>query len=192
MVEPRLGVGAVDVEMVAVPLVVGAAIVDLGVHGRRYSERAVMAEDVRQVELTAPREVGEVARRGLCRLTIGHIAALAGVSRTTAQTAVREAQALGIPTSEEGRITAWRNAPNTIRITSPEWRTWLRMRDRKRAGVDHPRQAEQGRAGHGFRGDGQGGGISRAGLRGRPRPVDAVPDPVHQNLGLDLGRRRLA
>ncbi len=85
----------------------------------------------------------EVARRGLCRLTIGHIAILAGVSRSTVKTAVRQAVALGILTSEEWRLTAWRSAPNTVRITSPEWRTWLRMRDRKRPG-DHPRQTEQG------------------------------------------------
>ena len=77
----------------------------------------------------------EVARRGLCRLTIGHIAVLAGVSRSTVKTAVRQAVALGILTSEEWRLTAWRSAPNTVRITSPEWRTWLRMRDRKRAGA---------------------------------------------------------
>ncbi len=84
----------------------------------------------------------EVARRGLCRLTIGHIAALAGVSRTTVQTAVREAVAAGILTSEEWRLTAWRSASNTVRIVSAEWRAWLKMRDRKRAG-DHPRQAEE-------------------------------------------------
>ena len=84
----------------------------------------------------------EVARRGLCRLTIGHIAVLAGVSRSTVKTAVRQAVGLGILTSEEWRLTAWRSAPNTVRIVSPEWRTWLRMRDRKRAGSDHPRQAE--------------------------------------------------
>ena len=84
----------------------------------------------------------EVARRGLCRLTIGHIAVLAGVSRSTVKNAVRQAAALGILTSEEWRLTAWRSAPNTVRITSPEWRAWLRMRDRKRAGGDHPRQAE--------------------------------------------------
>ena len=83
----------------------------------------------------------EVARRGLCRFTIGHIASLAGVSRSTVQGAIRQAKALGILTSEEWRLTAWRSAPNTVRIVSPEWRAWLRMRDRKRAG-DHPRQAE--------------------------------------------------
>ncbi|WP_237482965.1 hypothetical protein [Lichenibacterium dinghuense] len=83
----------------------------------------------------------EVARRGLCRLTIGHIAALAGVGRTTVQNAIRQAVALGILTSEEWRLTAWRSAPNTVRVTSPELRAWLKMRDRRRAG-DHPRQAE--------------------------------------------------
>jgi hypothetical protein len=84
----------------------------------------------------------EVARRGLCRLTIGHIAVLAGVSRSTVKTAVRQAVGLGILTSEEWRLTAWRSAPNTVRIVSPEWRTWLRMRDRKRAGAAQPRDAE--------------------------------------------------
>ena len=83
----------------------------------------------------------EVARRGLCRLTVGHIASLAGVGRSTVKNAVREAAALGILTSEEWRLTAWRSVPNTVRIVSPEWRVWLRMRDRKRAG-DHPQNAE--------------------------------------------------
>ena len=85
----------------------------------------------------------EVARRGLCRLTIGHIASLAGVGRSTVKNAVRQAAALGILTSEEWRLTAWRSAPNTVRVVSAEWRAWLKMRDRKRAG-DHPRQAEEG------------------------------------------------
>ena len=58
------------------------------------------------------------------------------------QNAVRQAAALGILTSEEWRLTAWRSAPNTVRIVSAEWRAWLRMRDRKRAGADHPLQAE--------------------------------------------------
>ena len=46
----------------------------------------------------------EVARRGLCRLTIGHIAALAGVGRSTVKNAVRQAAALGILTSEGWRL----------------------------------------------------------------------------------------
>ncbi len=73
----------------------------------------------------------EVARRGLCRLTLGQIAGMAGVSKTTVRTAMREAKAAGLITIEEWRITAWRNAPNTVRIVSAEWSTWLRMRARK-------------------------------------------------------------
>ncbi len=84
----------------------------------------------------------EVARRGLCRLTQGHIAALAGVCRSTVKAALREARALGLLSIEEWRITAWRNAPNTVRLLSPEWTTWLRMRDRRRAKSSTPRDAE--------------------------------------------------
>ena len=143
----------------------------------------------------------EVARRGLCRLTIGHIASLAGVSRTTVQNAVRQAMALGILTSEEWRLTAWRSAPNTVRIVSPEWSAWLRMRDRKRAGADHPRQAEQGKPSHdraeqphshrrgsGYAGDtvrryqaGNGQGTTD-GDASTPRPV------VSRRLGCGAGR----
>ena len=143
----------------------------------------------------------EVARRGLCRLTIGHIASLAGVSRTTVQNAVRQAVALGILTSEEWRLSAWRSAPNTVRIVSPEWSAWLRMRDRKRAGADHPRQAEQGKPSHdraeqphshrrgsGYAGDtvrryqaGNGQGTTD-GDASTPRPV------VSRRLGCGAGR----
>ena len=70
----------------------------------------------------------EVSRRGLCRLTIGAIAGQAGVCRSTVKAAIREAVVAGLITSEEWRLTAWRNAPNTVRIVSPEWSTWLRMR----------------------------------------------------------------
>lgn len=84
---------------------------------------------------------GEVARRGLCRLTIGHVAALAGVCRSTVKNAIREARSLGLITVEEWRLSAWRSAPNTIRIVAPEWRSWLRMRDRRRVSA-HPRDAE--------------------------------------------------
>ena len=128
----------------------------------------------------------EVARRGLCRLTIGHIAALAGVSRTTVQTAVRQAVALGILTSEEWRLTAWRSAPNTVRIVSAEWRTWLRMRDRKRAVADHPRQAEErpcdgGARHHGVR-SGGGGFRSPSTLRN----TDSSKRPNVQRVEPDL------
>lgn len=70
----------------------------------------------------------EVAKRGVCTLTIGHIAALAGVSETTVRNALREAKALGLVSIEERRLTAWRNLPNLVRIVSQEWLAWLRLR----------------------------------------------------------------
>ncbi len=73
----------------------------------------------------------EVAKRGQSMLTIGAIAGLAGVCKATVRTAIRQAQALGLLTSEEWRITCWRNAPNTVKIISPEWRTWIRMRGKR-------------------------------------------------------------
>lgn len=76
----------------------------------------------------------EVAKRGRCVLTLGCIAALAGVCRSTVKNAVRQAAALGLLRSEEWRLSAWRSAPNTISITSAEWATWLRM-VRKRGAV---------------------------------------------------------
>jgi hypothetical protein len=72
----------------------------------------------------------EVRTKGSCSLTIGHIAALAGVCRKTVKNALREAEALGFVRVEERRLTAWRNAPNRVTITSPEWHAWMRIRRR--------------------------------------------------------------
>jgi hypothetical protein len=69
----------------------------------------------------------EVLRHSACTLTIGHIAALAGVSETTVRNALRAARGLGLLTIEERRLTAWRNAPNVVRIISREWLAWLRL-----------------------------------------------------------------
>jgi hypothetical protein len=69
----------------------------------------------------------QVVKHGACTLTVPHIAALAGVSETTVRNAVREAKALGLVTVEERRKTAWVSYPNTIRIVSLEWSSWLRL-----------------------------------------------------------------
>lgn len=69
----------------------------------------------------------EVTKRGTCSLAIGHIAALAGVCATTAKNALRAAHGLGLIRIEERRLTAWRNLPNLVTITSPEWLSWLRI-----------------------------------------------------------------
>src|SRR6185503_12089211 len=70
----------------------------------------------------------EALRHGRCTLVIEHIAALAGVGRSTVKRALRAAQGLGFVRIEERRVSAWRNAPNVVTITSREWSAWLRMR----------------------------------------------------------------
>jgi len=72
----------------------------------------------------------EALRHGRCTLVIEHIAALAGVARSTVKRALRAAQGLGFVRIEERRVSAWRNAPNVVTITSREWSVWLRMRGR--------------------------------------------------------------
>src|SRR3954469_15282779 len=72
----------------------------------------------------------EALRHGRCTLVIEHIAALAGVGRSTVKRALRAAQGLGFVRIEERRVSAWRNAPNVVTITSREWGAWLRMRGR--------------------------------------------------------------
>jgi hypothetical protein len=69
----------------------------------------------------------EVSKRGRCTLTIGHIAALAGVCKTTVRNAIRQAAALGLARSEEWRLSSFRSAPNTVTIISAEWLAWLRL-----------------------------------------------------------------
>ena len=69
----------------------------------------------------------EVARRGDCRLCIDHIAAIAGVARSTVKNALRQARTLGLLTIEERAQTAWRNLSNVVRVISKEWIAWMRL-----------------------------------------------------------------
>jgi hypothetical protein len=69
----------------------------------------------------------EVRKHGRCTLTIGHIAALAGVSRTTAKRALSEAFALGVIRVQERRLTAFRNDSNVVTVTDAAWAAWLRL-----------------------------------------------------------------
>ncbi len=70
----------------------------------------------------------EVAKKGQCTLTIGHLAALASVSETTGRNALREAEALGLISIDRKRRTARVSYPNTVKIVSKEWASWLRLR----------------------------------------------------------------
>lgn len=69
----------------------------------------------------------EHARRRDCRLSIEHMAAVAGVCRSTVKSAVREARKLGLVTVEERPVTGFRNDTNVVRVVAPEWLAWLRL-----------------------------------------------------------------
>ncbi|MFG5120479.1 helix-turn-helix domain-containing protein [Methylorubrum sp. POS3] len=75
----------------------------------------------------------EIVRRKDCRLPVGGMAAIAGVSETTVRNAIREAGKLGMLTVEERRLTGWRNDTNIIRIVSVEWVAWLRLTRRRKS-----------------------------------------------------------
>jgi DNA-binding transcriptional regulator YhcF (GntR family) len=62
-----------------------------------------------------------VRKHGDCRLTVGHLAALAGVSASTVRSALREARHMGLISVEERRLSGFRNDTNIVRITSPSW-----------------------------------------------------------------------
>lgn len=85
----------------------------------------------------------EVAKRGDCRLAVGAVAALAGVSETTVRNAVREARQLGLLTVEERRLARYRNETNVVRIVSAEWSAWLRLARASERGAA-PRQSGGG------------------------------------------------
>ncbi len=78
----------------------------------------------------------ETTARGDCRLHVDHIAALAGVGRSTVKRALRQAHALKLIRIEERRLTAWRNDSNVVRIVDPAWLSWLRLR-RREVGSNH-------------------------------------------------------
>src|SRR3954467_13310807 len=89
----------------------------------------------------------EHVKHGCCTLVIDHIAALAGVGRTTVKNALREAQRQSLARIEERRVSAWRNAPNVVTITSPEWLSWLRMRAWGVGSNPHPPRIQESKKG---------------------------------------------
>jgi hypothetical protein len=70
----------------------------------------------------------EVTKHGACTLVLDQLAALAGVCRSSARNALRQARALGLILIKERRLSAWRSLPNLITILSPEWLTWMRLK----------------------------------------------------------------
>lgn len=83
----------------------------------RPMEQAALAVIARQIHT-----------HGCCKLPVGAVAALAGVSETTVRAACRQAAKLGLLAVHERRITKWRSDTNVVEIVSREWRSWLARR----------------------------------------------------------------
>jgi len=78
-------------------------------------------------ELAVLRIVADAVRdNGQCVKSIPEIAARAGVCRTTAQNAIRQAARLGLLTVQERRREGRRNDANVVRIISAAWLAWLK------------------------------------------------------------------
>ena len=93
-------------------------------------------------EQAVMRIIGDDCRaKGFCDLHIDAIAARAGVHRTTAQNALREAQGRGevsgtpIITVQERRRPGQRSLTNIVRVVSREWRNWLHKGPRHSTGA---------------------------------------------------------
>lgn len=123
----------------------------------------------------------EIGRRGSCTLPFGAIAALAGVSESTAKRAVRQARATGLIAVTERRIARDRNDTNVVRILSREWAAWLRLRlPRTVRGPAHPPGVQIGSAtcipGSGI------AGKARRTSRIRRMTDDERPDPSNPRV----------
>lgn len=70
----------------------------------------------------------EAQKSGQCLLPIDAIAALAGISRSTTQNALRAAERLGLIQRIERRRCGLPSLPNILRIVSREWTAWLQYR----------------------------------------------------------------
>jgi hypothetical protein len=66
-------------------------------------------------------------RTGVCTLPVDAIAALAGVSRTSVQNALRQARLLGLILVKERRIPGQPSLTNIVSIISKEWVAWLKL-----------------------------------------------------------------
>lgn len=87
-----------------------------------------IAAEFTQAEVAALAVVArECQRRGRCELPIDALAALAGVSRTTVQNALRHARRMGALAVQERRRRGQKSLTNVVVVAAPEWQAWLRM-----------------------------------------------------------------
>jgi hypothetical protein len=83
------------------------------------SEQAVLAVLARQVQ-----------QGGTCSLPVDQIAALAGVCRSSAQAAIRQARALGLVHVRERRRRGLPSLTNVITVIDRSWSSWLKLSGR--------------------------------------------------------------
>ena len=76
----------------------------------------------------------EVRKRGWCELSLGEIAARAGVGVTTARDGINLAAGDGLLRVTERRRHGAPSLPNVIRIMSREWKAWIAHTPRGRGG----------------------------------------------------------
>lgn len=103
---------------------------------RRYRKRmlggsSALPDNLRHHYTEGQRSVlcivaGEVKRHGICDLCVDKIAALAGVCRTTVQTALHEARRLRHITITERPQRGRKNLPNVVEVVSSEWCAWIK------------------------------------------------------------------
>lgn len=98
---------------------------------RMLGGSAVMPPNLRHHYTEGQRAVlaivaGEVKHHGVCDLPIDKIAALAGVCRTTVQTALHEARRLDHLTITERPQPGRKSLTNIVQIVSAEWLTWIK------------------------------------------------------------------
>lgn len=87
-----------------------------------------IAAEFTQAEVAALAVIArECQRRGRCELPIDAVAALAGVSRTTVQNALRHARRIGVLAVQERRRRGQKSLTNVVAITASEWQAWLRI-----------------------------------------------------------------
>lgn len=127
-------------------------------------------------ELAVLRIIADAVRdHGQCVLPIDAIAARAGVCRTTAQNALRQAARQGLLTIQERRRQGRRNAPNIVRIISREWLSWIKRGTgfKKNSPTDIP-VANRGKTRAGLRSPGITVPPPPRELRRRPRPPTMI------------------
>ena len=68
----------------------------------------------------------EVAARGSCSICLDAIAARAGISRSLAKGAIRQARGLGMVEVQERRRMGAKSLPNIVTIIDREWLAWMK------------------------------------------------------------------